>query len=316
MKIDSKYILKYVIAFVSGIILFNIMLFFVSLIPSEMLEEHVIESANILYENGPYYKVSEWFDVYDNTWTDSVVVNEIYSMDNKHPYESYMKVRKNYKEGQTKEECFESLGEGITANYSIEDEKEYVDGTYDSIGELADFLNGMIETSLTYGRYWHGYLLLYRPLFLFFNISQVRMFQLVLLCGLFISLAYLINKKIGLLPAVIYTASLICCGYITVSYSLESCSIFIITMIASIVLLFNIEKIKDIYFYLFIVGMVANYVDYLTVPLIAVGIPLSLWLLYKSKTESMEKAFITVIVRIDSLVFRICAYLDFQMDTI
>ena len=100
MKIDYKYFLKYVIAFAVTILVFNISLFFMALIPSEKVENKVFESANILNDEGPYYKVSNLFDVYDNTWTDSVIVNEIYSMDSTHPYEAYMKVRKNYREGR------------------------------------------------------------------------------------------------------------------------------------------------------------------------------------------------------------------------
>ena len=42
---------------------------------------------------------------------------------------------------------------------------------YDPVGELEEFLNGNINTSINYARYWHGYLPALRPLLIFFNIS-------------------------------------------------------------------------------------------------------------------------------------------------
>ncbi len=296
MKNSIKYILKYVGTFVGMIALFNLLLFLVSLIPSENYEKNVLQSSETLTENGPYLKVSNPFDVYINTYTDSVIVNEIYSIDSKHPYESYMKARKNYKEGQTLTESTETTGEGVTANYSYEDNQEHVDGNYDSIGELKDFLDGTVTTSLTYGRYWHGYLVLFRPLFLLFSIKGIRIIQFIVFVALLAALSYLILKKIGKLPAIVYFASLVCGGYISVAYSLESGSIFFITMVASIILLCRIEKIKDINYFLFVVGMIANYVDYLTVPLISLGIPLSIWLLYKYQNGEIKKPWLQVII--------------------
>ena len=67
-------------------------------------------------------------------------------------------------------------------------------------------------------------------------------------------------------------------------------------MIASIILLCRIEKIKDINLFLMIVGMFANFVDFLTVPLISLGIPLSLWILYKSRDAEFERAWLKVII--------------------
>ena len=42
--------------------------------------------------------------------------------------------------------------------------------------------------------------------------------------------------------------------------------------------------------------MIANFIDFLTVPLISLGIPLSIWILYKSREENFEKAWLKVII--------------------
>jgi hypothetical protein len=72
-----------------------------------------------------------------------------------------------------------------------------------------DFLDGNITTSITYGRYWHGYLALYRPLFIFFDLEIIRNLQFVVYLVLLGMLTYLINKRFGKIPAVIYATSLL-----------------------------------------------------------------------------------------------------------
>jgi hypothetical protein len=69
-----------------------------------------------------------------------------------------------------------------------------------------------------------------------------------------------------------------------------------VTIIASIIIAWRAEKIKDINLFFIVVGMLANYVDFLTVPLITIGVPLGIWILYKSKNEKYEKAWLDVIM--------------------
>lgn len=77
-------------------------------------------------------------------------------------------------------------------------------------GELANFLDGKIDTSVNYARYWHGYLVLFRPLFLVFNISEIRKLLFFIFLVLFIILIKLINQKFDYRIAAIFAVSLIC----------------------------------------------------------------------------------------------------------
>lgn len=54
-----------------------------------------------------------------------------------------------------------------------------------------------------------------------------------------------------------------------IGLTLQSTSIFLLTMIASVVMALIGEKIKNIYLMFFIVGAVASFVDFLTVPIIS-----------------------------------------------
>lgn len=76
------------------------------------------------------------------------MINEAYSIDNTNPIYSYMTVRKNYNKEITKNSMKDISEELISINSS----------EYDPVGELEEFLNGNIDTSVNYARYWHGYL--------------------------------------------------------------------------------------------------------------------------------------------------------------
>ena len=288
---------KYLLTFFGLILLFNVLLFLICLIPSSKIEEKVKESAEILYEQGPYYLVVKSVNIYNDSYTDSVIINECYSVDNETPYESYMKARKNYKKGQTLTELEETTGEGVTANYFKDIEQEDVSSShYNSIGELYDFMEGNITSSLNYGRYWHGYLVFYRPLLLLANISDIRTLNYILFCVLFLTLIILLYKRFDLNIAILFFLVIICNGYLSASFSLESTPIFLVSIIASIIILALINKIKDFYWFIFIIGCIASYVDYLTVPLVSLGVPLSIYLLYTFKNRDWKENLKLVVI--------------------
>ena len=68
-------------------------------------------------------------------------------------------------------------------------------------------------------------------------------------------------------------------------------------MIASIWLLKNLEKRKDFSLYIFIVGCIANFVDFFTVPLITLGIPLLIQILQMQKENKNWKECLRFILK-------------------
>lgn len=280
---------KYFICFIIIICIFNLLLFLSSLFPSNLIEEKVKESSEILYEEGNTYKFFEFSKLYNNNYTDAIMINEAFSIDNENPIYSYMSARKNYNRNITKETLQEPVGE----LKSVGDEK------YDPVGELKNFVEGNITTSISYARYWHGYLIGLRTLLLFFNISQIRILLLVVFILLFVYLVYLLKKELGIIIAFIIACSLILEGYFFVSYSLESAPIFIVMMVASIFLLNRIKKIKNFYLYIFVVGCISNFVDYLTVPLITLAIPLYIYVLHKQKENTIlnYKNYLIIVIK-------------------
>ena len=298
MKNILKKLIKYAKAWGILFIIFNLSLYITSLFPSEIIEENVKSSSDILLKEGNAYKIATFSPIKNNNYTDVIIINEAYSIDNTDPIYSYMSMRKNYKKGETNQELKDTLGE--LASINIDKNGEMTVNTtddYNPVGELHDFLDGNIDISITYGRYWHGYMPIYRVLLIFFDIMGIRILLFILFIAIFIYLMYLLKKQLGILIAIIFGYALIMQGYFFVSYSLESSPLFIVMMISCIILLKRIDNIKNLYMYFFVIGCITNFVDFLTVPLITLAMPLCIYILAKQKKGKDYKTFIKIILK-------------------
>lgn len=285
-----KKIFKFGLVFLVLILVYNLLLFLSSLIPSQYLETKARESSETFLKQRNTFYVLDFYYVINDNYTDSLMINESVSIDSANPVYSYMAARKNYKTGLTIEQIAAPTGElkSITSR---------PDGVYDTTLELSEFLAGKVTTSIEYARYWHGYLVALRPLLVFFNVTQIRIILLIVLIALLIPFTLLIKKRFGLLTAFIFAFSLFTIDYLFVSFSLQGAPLFIVMMISSIILLLRLDKIKNFYLYLFVVASISNFVDYLTVPLVTLGVPLLIYLLHLQKTDSEKtnKEFLKVI---------------------
>lgn len=298
MKNIFKKIIKYAKVWIILFIIFNVSLCITSLFPSEMIEKNVKSSSDILLKEGNAYQIAEFSPIKNNNYTDAIIINEAYSIDNTDPIYSYMSMRKNYKKGETKRGLTDTLGE--LASINVDENGEMIvniTDEYNPVGELHDFLDGKIDTSITYGRYWHGYMIIYRILLIFFNIMGIRILLLILFIVMFIYLMYLLRKQLGTVIAVIFGYALFMQGYFFVSYSLESSPVFIVMMISCMILLKRIDRIQNLYMYFFVIGCITNFVDFLTVPLITLAMPLCIYILAKQKKEKDCKTFIKIILK-------------------
>lgn len=292
---------KYIIAFIGLILTFNLLLFLSSLFSSNLLEKNVKESAETLLIEGNKYQIIKTLDVYNDNYTDSIMINTAYSIDNTNPIYSYMSGRKNFNNQITRNSLEDTSGELISINpsneESIKNNSIIVSERYEPVIELNEFINGKIHTSINYARYWHGYLPFLRILLLIFNISQIRIFLLILFTIILFYLVYLINKKLGTIIAFLFGFSLIVYDYFLVPYSLQNAPIFLVMLISCIILLKNLDRIKDFSLFTFIIGCIANFVDFLTVPIITLGFPLLLYICYKQQNNLKNRESIKIIFK-------------------
>lgn len=135
-----------------------------------------------------------------------------------------------------------------------------------------------------YSRYWHGYLVILKPLLLFFNYSEIRLLnsglQIILFALIICAFTYK-KKKSYILPFVLCILSLI---PVSVGLSLQYSAVYYISLLAALGLLLFGDTLKEKQllpeFFLFI-GILVNYFDFFTYPLFALGFPLCvIFLLY------------------------------------
>lgn len=286
MKNKIKVILKYVYIILFLIGIYILMMLITSIIPSSAIKENVKKSSEILYQEGEKrtidlkYKKENLF-----TFTDALMINTAYSVDNTKPV-SCMLARKNFVQGQTKIVYGDSqYNLGANEKY-----KNLENGDRYQTKELYGLMHGdNIEDSYEYARYWHGYLVLLRPLLLIFDYSGIRIFLFLLTLITVIWLLYLIYKKINLNTSIMFAVALLSINIFIVSQSINEIMVFLVSFISSIFLLIKKDKIKNIGIFFFVVGSITSFVDLLTEPLVTLGIPLIIYFLLAQKEKTNTK---------------------------
>lgn len=142
-----------------------------------------------------------------------------------------------------------------------------------------------------YARYWHGYLLFLKPLLFLFEYGQIReimMFVQIFLFGTILLLLSKRNKKM-ILPFFIFWIFL---NPVSTMLSLQFNTVLIITFLTTLLMLVLEERIEtqEVFFwevFFMIVGAVTSYFDFLTYPLVTLGVPLVLWITLKMQKKLM-----------------------------
>lgn len=157
---------------------------------------------------------------------------------------------------------------------------------------LVDYLDGVEQSrEVDYARYWHGYLVVLKPLLLLTTFNSIRIMAGILqfiLAGIIILLCG--RRREELLGAA-FLVSVPCLYSFTMYFSLSLSICYYIMSFALILQLLNHEKweTRGYYFAFFlIVGMAVSYFDFLTYPLVTLGFPLCVCL-YLDRSGWKEK---------------------------
>lgn len=173
------------------------------------------------------------------------------------------------------------------------DDPSYPDG-WQPGNSLVDYVaNNNINREVSYGRYWHGYLIFLKPLLLFTSFGSLRLFfsafQLILLCLIIIELtskgmkreawAFLISVPFMFFFSTFASLSLSVCFYLVIF------SLFVMIKFWD-----KLEE-KKLFFEMFLIfGILTSYFDFLTYPLVSLGYPLVFYAYRKiSRAPSGEK---------------------------
>ena len=151
--------------------------------------------------------------------------------------------------------------------------------------------------NMEYSRYWHGSIFYLKPLLIFFDISQIKIINAILLGTLTIYLLYSLFKKSKSL-AVAFLLGFISINIFIVPFCFEYYFIFLIMIISSIITL-NVYNKKDTYFYylLLINGVLSCFFDFLTCETLTLTIPLLIYLYLKYDKNTNQKQTLLFIVK-------------------
>ena len=153
----------------------------------------------------------------------------------------------------------------------------FTDNTMIRLSVQSSSKQGFISSTLDKrgGRYWHGFIVVLKPLLIFFQYKQIRFLLAVILFLLTACSTYLLKKRTNVYVALAYLLSLICVHIYIVPFSLNFSSVFIIMILALIALcLWPLDKYKWLPTFFLIVGSLTNFFDFLTAPLVTLGFPL------------------------------------------
>lgn len=220
---------SYIITFIITTIILIITLTISCMIPSSQIKNNVIESSEILKSETWRRNIG---NMYADNLTEELMVNIAYSIDSNEPFYSSIVARRNYLPGITTNVYPDSLQDiELATNY---------DGEYGT-SDLEEMLKEKDIDSYEYTRYWHGYLIILRPLLLIFNIEGIRyLFSFIIIVCTIIMLI-LLYKKFNIKVMFIYLISLLGIDISIMGISLQGSFCFVIAIIFNIILLMQKE---------------------------------------------------------------------------
>lgn len=150
-----------------------------------------------------------------------------------------------------------------------------------------------------YSYYWHGYVVLLRPLLLFLNYADIRVLNQLLQILLTFILAGLLYRRKGTpwaaLGLTVYGLLL----PMSLAQSLQYSWVFYIGILGSLSIVRFREWFAEkqrIYFLFLILGMLTSYMDLLTYPLFTWGIPMIWWIVTENREEANDRKQLVAVI--------------------
>lgn len=137
-----------------------------------------------------------------------------------------------------------------------------------------------------YSRYWHGYLLYMIPALQFMDVGELKVVGMFLQLFLMLTLVYLLGKRSSLLM-LLYGIVALFINPVTTVLTFQEADIYCLMMISMIIILRYNEILKNGWYFSFFMinGICVAFFDFLTYPLVALGVPLILALLLDGFAE-------------------------------
>jgi hypothetical protein len=265
-KLFITYVLLLSFCFVSIVL--------VHLIPQSWIKSNVIKSVQTIQSEGLYPNLLNFKLFQLDNFTDAVMHTIAMTGDHKKPVLSAM------------------------SNFYYRSEN-FLDIAVDADKVAKGQLDNLSKVS--YGRYWQGYLVFLKPLLIIFDYSQIRILYYLLFVFLIGTISYLTfkntKKRVVLFSFLI---TLVLFNVFIIPLSLQFSTVFIIAFIGIIIILLKPFKYANETSYLplfFVIGGCTSFFDFLTVPLVTLGLPL-LFLVENYDYEKKWKEKLLMVIKI------------------
>lgn len=231
-------------------------------IPQSAIQKQSRKSAEYFAERESFaVLIGDYVNSMQDNYSDTVLCDIIYCIDTAHPFDSV-----------------------IRARYAQGDNENAKDG-YLSVVE------GRSEANLEYGRYWHGTMIILRPLLMLVPIQVIRLLfgTVCMVIQVFIFIIFFRNGRRPF--AVCYLLSLLLMEPWMFFTSLEYSTAFLTASVAELVVMLRKSKREDADLMpLFaVVGVVTCFVDFLTTETMTFTLPMLLVLADRTTCADMKE---------------------------
>lgn len=197
---------------------------------------------------------------------DGQITNIIYSINSKEPIQSALLGRSRMDQGYVSQWKY--------VEYNIKNKNQ--------------------PTNNHYARYWHGNSFLFRYFYSFLHFNEIKLYIFIItsiLITIFIMISY---KMAGSRKTLAIMTGLFFVNFYIMQFSMQMSPVLLITLIIGMMILTRGKSDpKPPYMILFITGMIVNYFDLLTAPVLTLGIPLLLYICLQHDKEFTLKSFLT-----------------------
>lgn len=148
---------------------------------------------------------------------------------------------------------------------------------------IAEYRDGVEpDSEFSYGRYWHGYLILLKPLLCLFDYGQIQYLMAACQLGLLLVVLYCAERRLGLRYALALLAAYLWLNPITTMTCMQYNVIAMLTLACLAVLLTQADywlahDYQTILLFCTF-GLLSSYFDLLTYPILTLGLPLLTYL--------------------------------------
>lgn len=242
------------------------LLWITALIPKESIADSVRESAEYFYEQELFPCIIEnQMNTKQDNYADSILVNIMYHISDEGRMHSLIKA----------------------AYYNPEMENVNV-SLYDSMQEEK-------EPNVEYSRYWHGGMVLLRPLFVFTGIEGARMLLGLILFALIIAVSILLWMKKERVLSVCYILANLVIQVWMCMFCVEYITTFLIMNVVVLILLFSLYKRsgkenfeKKCMCLLTATGVCTCFFDFLTTETVTITVPMLMLLILRFHADELE----------------------------